>query len=185
MHCNEEDKQSTPTTIQDAIKRYILQLYTLQQYQPHRRNNTFQYGRVEHRGKTTPNYFNMDNLQTERAIICPISHYKETSRTTTTNRIKCAHAANKTLLLQLYTLQQYQPHRRKQENRHKKANEMHPLHFIDRGGVGAKTNHLDCNHTASLFSTRADFSKVIQSLKETPLADERTCSTYQIRRATK
>ena len=62
---------------------------------------------------------------------------------------------------------------------------MHPLHFIDRGGVGAKTNHLDCNHTASLFSTRADFSKVIQSLKETPLADERTCSTYQIRRATK
>ena len=55
--------------------------------------------------KTTPNYFNMDNLQTGRAIIFPILHYKETSRTTTTNRIKRAHAANKTLLLQLYTLQ--------------------------------------------------------------------------------
>ena len=32
--------------------------------------------------KTTPNYFNMDNQQAEKAIICPISHYKETSRTT-------------------------------------------------------------------------------------------------------
>lgn len=39
----------------------------------------------------------MDNQQTGRAIICPISHYKETSRTTTTNRIKRAHAANETL----------------------------------------------------------------------------------------
>ena len=46
----------------------------------------------------------MDNQQTGRAIIFPISHYKETSRTTTTNRIKRAHAANKALLLQLYTL---------------------------------------------------------------------------------
>ena len=62
---------------------------------------------------------------------------------------------------------------------------MHPLHFIDRGGVGAKTNHLDCNHTAYSVSTRADFSIVIQTLKKTPLADERTCSTYQIRQATK
>ena len=34
--------------------------------------------------KTTPNYFNMDNLQTGRAIIFPISHYKETSRSRTT-----------------------------------------------------------------------------------------------------
>ena len=50
--------------------------------QPHRRNNTFQYGRTEHRSKTTSNYFNMDNLQTGRAIIFHISHYKETSRTT-------------------------------------------------------------------------------------------------------
>lgn len=47
--------------------------------------------------ETTPNYFNMDNQQTGRAIIFPISHYKETSRTTTTNRIKHAQTANKTL----------------------------------------------------------------------------------------
>jgi len=39
----------------------------------------------------------MDNQQTGRATICPISHYKETSRTTTTNRIKRAQTANKTL----------------------------------------------------------------------------------------
>ena len=32
--------------------------------------------------ETTSNYFNMDNLQTGRAIIFHISHYKETSRTT-------------------------------------------------------------------------------------------------------
>ena len=37
----------------------------------------------------------MDGLQQERAIICPISHYKGASRTTTTNRIKRAQTANK------------------------------------------------------------------------------------------
>ena len=95
-----------PTTIQDAIKRYILQLYTLQQH-PTTQEEIIPYhqARAEHRSKTTSKYFNMDNLQTGRAIIFPISHYKETSRTTTTNRIKRAHAANKTLQLQLYTLQ--------------------------------------------------------------------------------
>ena len=62
---------------------------------------------------------------------------------------------------------------------------MHPLHFIDRGGGRGKKNHLEDNHTPPLFFTRADFSKVIQPLKKTPLADERTCSTYQIRQATK
>ena len=31
--------------------------------------------------ETTSNYFNMDNLQTGRAIIFPILHYKETRRT--------------------------------------------------------------------------------------------------------
>ena len=37
----------------------------------------------QHTGaETTSNYFNMDNQQTGRAIIFPISHYKETSRTT-------------------------------------------------------------------------------------------------------
>ena len=66
-----------PTTIQDAIKRYILQLYTLQR-------------EPNHTGEIIP--FNMDkqkrplpykdNQQAERAIICPISHYKETSSTT-------------------------------------------------------------------------------------------------------
>ena len=47
----------------------------------------------------------MDNQQTGRATICPISHYKETSRTTYHKQDKRAHAANKALLLQLYTLQ--------------------------------------------------------------------------------
>ena len=50
--------------------------------------------------ETASNYFIQDNQQTGRATIFPISHYKETSRTTTTNRIKRAHAANKALLLQ-------------------------------------------------------------------------------------
>ena len=93
----------------------------------------------QHTGaETTSNYFNMDNLQTERAIICPISHYKETSRTTTTNRIKHAQTANKTLYTStLHT--SIVPYRTTtQENRHKKANEIHPLHFIDRGGWGQK-----------------------------------------------
>ena len=35
-----------------------------------------------------------DNLQQERAIICPISHYKETS-STTTDETGRAHTANK------------------------------------------------------------------------------------------
>lgn len=111
----------------------------------------------QHTGaETTSNYFNMDNLQTERAIICPISHYKETSRTTTTNRIKHAQTANKTLYTStLHT--SIVPYRTTtQENRHKKANEIHPLHFIDRGG-GVKKNHLEDNHTAYSVSTRADF----------------------------
>lgn len=60
----------------------------------------------QHTGaETTSNYFNMDNQQTGRATICPISHYKETSRTTYHKQDKRAHAANKALLLQLYTLQ--------------------------------------------------------------------------------
>ena len=57
---------------------------------------------------------------------------------------------------------------------------MHPLHFIDRGGVGSKKNHLEDNHTPPISYTRADFSKVIQPLKKTPLADERTCSRKEI-----
>ena len=37
----------------------------------------------QHTGaETTSNYFNMDNQQAEKAIICPISHYKGTSSTT-------------------------------------------------------------------------------------------------------
>ena len=89
----------------------------------------------QHTGaETTSNYFNMDNQQTGRAIIFPISHYKETSRTTTTNRIKRTHTANKTLYTStLHT--SIVPYRTTiQENRHKKVDEMHPLHFIDRGG---------------------------------------------------
>lgn len=76
----------------------------------------------------------MDNLHTGRATICPILHYKETSRTTTTNRIKRAHAANKALYTStLHT--SIVPYRTTiQENRHKKVDEMRPLHFIDRGG---------------------------------------------------
>ena len=77
------------------------------------------------------------------------------------------------------------PHRRKQEDKHKKANEIHPLHFIDRGGVFLDFKERLLNHTPPLFFTRADFSKVIQTLKKTPLADERTCNAYQIRQATK
>ena len=88
--------------------------------------------------ETTSNYFNMENQQTGRATICPILHYKETSRPPTTNRIKRAHTANKTLYTStLHT--SIVPYRTTiQENRHKKANEMHPLHFIDRGGRGQK-----------------------------------------------
>ena len=82
MHCNEEDKQSPPTTIQDAIKRYYFNSTHFNSTNHTGGNNTFHYGRAEHRSKTTSNYFNMDNLQTGRAIIFPISHYKETSRTT-------------------------------------------------------------------------------------------------------
>ena len=55
-----------------------------------------------------------------------------------------------------------------QDNRHKKANEIHPLHFIDRGG-GVKKNHLEDNHTPPLFYTRADFSKVILYPQKRPL----------------
>ena len=139
----------------------------------------------QHTGaETTSNYFNMDNQQTGRAIIFPISHYKETSRTTTTNRIKRTHTANKTLLLQLYTLQQYhieRPYRITDTRKQMKST----LCTSQIGGVGSKKNHLEDNHPHPLFFTRADFSKVIQPLKKTPLADERTCSTYQIRRATK
>ncbi len=89
-----------PTTIQDAIKRYYFNSTHFNSTNHTGGNNTFQYGRAEHRSKTTSYYFNKDNQQTGRAIIFPISHYKETSRTTTTNRIKRAHAANITLLLQ-------------------------------------------------------------------------------------
>ena len=46
-------------------------------------NNTFQYGQAE----TRPLPY-MDNQQQERAIICPISHYKETSSTTYHQRNK-------------------------------------------------------------------------------------------------
>ena len=109
MHCNEEYKQSikenhrqryrtllnaTTSTLRTSIvpttQEEIIPFNMEEQ-------NTGAY-------KTTPNYFNMDNQQTGRAIIFPISHYKETSRTTTTNKIKRAQTANKTLLLQLYTL---------------------------------------------------------------------------------
>lgn len=108
MCCNEEYKQS----IKNHRQRYRTLLNAIY-------FNSIHFNSTNHTGEiipfnmeeqntgaeTTPNYFNMDNLQTGRAIICPISHYKETSRTTTTNRIKRAQTANKTLLLQLYTLQ--------------------------------------------------------------------------------
>ena len=65
-----------PTTIQDAIKRYYF--------------NSTHFNDNHHTGEIIP--FNMeeqkrplpykDGLQQERAIICPISHYKETSSTT-------------------------------------------------------------------------------------------------------
>ena len=72
----------------------------------------------------------MDNQQTGRATICPISHYKEQAEPPTTNRIKRAQTANKTLLLQLYTLQQEPlPHRRTDTRK-----QMKRCYFIDRGG---------------------------------------------------
>ena len=185
MHCNEsikENHRQRYRTLLNAI--YFNSTHFNKNHYHTGGNNTFQYGRAAHRSKTTSNYFNMDNQQTGRTTICPISHYKETSRTTTTNRIKRAHAANKTLLLQLYTLQQL-PYKRPYRITDTRKQMKSTLCTSQIGGVGSKTNHLDCNHTAYSVSTRADFSKVIQPLKKTPLADERTCSTYQIRQATK
>ena len=138
MHCNEEDKQSIKENHRQRYRTLLNAIYFNSTHFNNTNhtggNNTFQYGRAEHRSKTTSNHFNMDNQQTGRAIIFPILHYKETSRTTTTNRIKRAHAANKTLYTStLHT--SIVPYRTTiQENRHKKVDEMHPLHFIDRGG---------------------------------------------------
>ena len=103
--------------------------------------------------ETTSNYFNMDNLQTERAIICPISHYKETSRTTTTNRIKRAQTANKALLLQLYTLQQEPlPHRRTDTRK-----QMKRCYFIDRGGGVKNLRYARKSHAPPFLHTRRFF----------------------------
>lgn len=55
-----------PTTIQDDIKRYILQLYTLQR-------------EPNHTGEIIP--FNMDEWY-NTILKRPISHYKEASSTT-------------------------------------------------------------------------------------------------------
>ena len=188
MHCNEEDKQSIK---ENHRQRYRTLLNaTTSTLHTSTRTTTIQEEIIpfnmeeQHTGaETTSNYFNMDNQQTGRAIIFPISHYKETSRTTTTNRIKHAQTANKTL----YTSTLHTSTRTTtiQENRQEKANEIHPLHFIDTPPVGSRIYILSQNHTPPLFFTRADFSKVIHPLKKTPLADERTCSTYQIRRASK
>ena len=76
----------------------------------------------QHTGaETTSNYFNMDNQQTGRAIIFPILHYKETSRTT-------YHKQDKTRTHGKYNAAtSIVPYRTTiQENRHKKANESPP-----------------------------------------------------------
>ena len=138
MHCNEEDKQSIKENHRQRYRTLLNAIY----FNSTHFNSTNHTGEIipfnmeeQHTGaETTSNYFNMDNQQTGRAIIFPISHYKETSRTTTTNRIKHAQTANKTLYtstLHTSIVPYKQPYRR-----HKKANEMHPLHFIDRGGSG-------------------------------------------------
>lgn len=109
MHCNKEDKQSIK---ENHRQRYRTLLNAIYFNSIHFNENHYHTGEIipfnmdeQNTGaETTPNYFIQDNLQTGRATIFPISHYKETSRTTTTNRIKRAHTANKTLLLQLYTL---------------------------------------------------------------------------------
>ena len=46
-----------PTTIQDAIKRYYFNSTHFNSSNHTGGNNTFQYGRAEHRSKTTSNYF--------------------------------------------------------------------------------------------------------------------------------
>ena len=63
-----------PTTIQDAIKRYYF--------------NSTHFNDNHHTGEIIP--FNMDEWY-NTILKRPISHYKETSRTTTTNRIKRTH----------------------------------------------------------------------------------------------
>ena len=110
MHCNEEDKQSIKENHRQRYRTLLNATTSI--LHTSTRTTTIQEEIIpfnmeeQHTGaETTSNYFNMDNQQTGRAIIFPISHYKETSRTTTTNRIKRTHTANKTLLLQLYTLQ--------------------------------------------------------------------------------
>ena len=131
MHCNEEEKQSIKENHRQRY-RTLLSATTSTLHTSIAPNHTreiipFNMEEQNTGAETTSNYFNMDNQQTGRAIIFPISHYKETSRTTTTNRIKRAHAANKTLYTStLHT--SIVPHRTTiQENRHKKANESPPL----------------------------------------------------------
>ena len=97
--------------------------------------NSTHFNDNHHTGEIIP--FNMDEWY-NTILKRPISHYKETNRTTTTNRIKRAHTANKTLYTStLHT--SLVPHRTTiQENRHKKANEMRPFHFIDTPPRGQK-----------------------------------------------
>lgn len=103
MHCNEEDKQKyqrePPTTIQDDIKRYILQLYTLQREPNHTGEIIpFNMGRAEHRSKTTPNYFIRTTYKQKELLF---SLYRiiirKQAEPHTTNRIKRTQTANKTL----------------------------------------------------------------------------------------
>ena len=102
MHCNEEDKQSIKENHRQRY-RTLLSATTSTLHTSTRTTTTqeeiipFNMDEQNTGAETTPNYFIQDNLQTGRATIFPISHYKETSRTTTTNRIKRAHTANKTL----------------------------------------------------------------------------------------
>ena len=87
MRCNEEYKQSIK---ENHRQRYRTLLNaTTSTLHTSTRTTTIQEEIIpfnmeeQHTGaETTPNYFNMDNQQTGRAIIFPISHYKETSRTT-------------------------------------------------------------------------------------------------------
>ena len=78
-----------PTTIQDAIKRYILQLYTLQR-------------EPNHTGEIIP--FNMDEWY-NTILKRPMLHYQEASSTTYHKQDKTRTRQIKRYTLQLYTLQ--------------------------------------------------------------------------------
>ena len=99
-------QREPPTTIQDAIKRYYFNSTHFNSTNHTGGNNTFNM-EEQNTGayKTTPNYFIRTTNKQEELLFSLYRIIRRQAEPPTTNRIKRAQTANKTLLLQLYTLQ--------------------------------------------------------------------------------